>query len=119
MRLTMGDNQNFIFNRPFKDAISMKLFSKKETLQMAANKLGALEDIEDELGIDLPTLFNKILITGGCIWVKNRKGINQWHVESLKQRGLDKQWYLTYSNNVRVKIKDYGKTWALTKEELE
>ena len=74
--------------------------------------------IEQELGIDLVTLFG-ILRTGGCIWVKNCKGINQWHVESLKQRGLDKQWYLTYSNNVRVKLKDYGKTWALTKEELE
>ena len=81
-------------------------------------KLGQLEDIEEELGIGLVTLFT-ILRTGGCIWVKNCKGINQWHVESLKQRGLDKQWYLTYSNNVRVKLKDYGKTWAVTREELD
>lgn len=83
----------------------------------ANQKLGQLEDIEDELGIDLVTLF-KILRTGGYIYVKNCKGINYWHVESLKQRGLNKQWYITYSNNVRVKLKDYGETWALTKEEL-
>lgn len=82
------------------------------------HKLRDLEDIEDELGIDLVTLF-KILRTGGHIYVKNCKGINYWHVESLKQRGLNKQWYITYSNNVRVKLKDYGETWALTKEELE
>jgi len=90
----------------------------KTFVQLGINKLGQHEDIEDELGIDLVTLIN-ILRTGGHIWVKNCKGINEWHVESLKQRGLDKQWYLTYSNNVRVKLKDYGKTWALTKEELE
>ena len=80
-------------------------------------KLGQLEDIEEELGVDLVMLF-KILRTGGHIWVKNCKGINEWHIESLKQRGLDGNWYLTYSNNVRVKLKDYGKTWALTSEEL-
>lgn len=98
-------------------ALNYAVYPDKENQRNANFKLGQLEDIEEELGIDLVTLFD-ILRTGGCIWVKNCKGINQWHVESLKQRGLDKQWYLTYSNNVRIKLKDYGKTWALTKEEL-
>lgn len=93
-------------------------YEKQLQISKEHNKLVDLESIEEELGIDLITLFN-ILRTGGHIWVKNCKGINYWHVESLKQRGLDKQWYLTYSNNVRVKLKDYGITWALTKEELE
>lgn len=91
---------------------------RKNTGWKTFDKLGQLEDIEEELGIGLIDLFH-ILRTGGHIWIKNRKGINKWHVESLKQRGLDKQWYITYSNNVRVRLKDYGKTWALTKEELE
>ena len=90
----------------------------KEICGRATLELIEYKKIEQELGIDLITLF-AILRTGGHIWVKNRKGINKWHVESLKQRGLDKQWYLTYSNNVRVKLKDYGKTWSLVKEELE
>ena len=85
--------------------------------EVIKNTLNKYKDIEKELGIELVTLFS-ILRTGGYIWVKNCKGINEWHVESLKQRGLDKQWYLTYSNNVRVKLKDYGKTWALTRKEL-
>ena len=110
MRLTMGDNQNFIFNRPFKDAISMKLFSKKETLQMAANKLGELEDIEDELGIELVTLIKALangmytsdsnLLTYPCLSVKGKLLIT---VPSFRT----------------FELKDYGKTWALTKEELQ
>lgn len=112
MRLTKYEpSKNSMFPYKLRD-------EESSTELDATHKLGRLEDIEEELGIDLITLFN-ILRTGGHIWVKNRKGIHEWHVESLKQRGRDGQWYLTYSNNVRVRLRDYGKKWALTKEELE
>ena len=103
-----------------KDLLSISIINNpnnKSLMSQLIDEIIEYKNIEEELGIDLITLFS-ILRTGGYIWVKNCKGINYWHIVSLRQRGLDKQWYLTYSNNVRVKLKDYGKTWALTKEEL-
>ena len=70
------------------------------------NKLGQLEDIEDELGIDLIILFK--MIRDG-FYIKTSDDIlffkNEDKYEMLKK-------YKDFTN-------DYGKTWALTKEELE
>ena len=99
------------------------------------DKLGQHEDIEDELGVDLITLFKAI---HNGVWAKNSKqGIHfisliDWACEVSKMRNIDGTTYLKplYQFNVwegnnedRDKftyyLKDYGKTWALTKEELE
>lgn len=67
-------------------------------------KLGQLEDIEEELGIDLITLFrafkNGIYYKG-----KDHNTIN----------------FCKVKESIYVKLKDYGKTWWLEKpkEELE
>ena len=72
-------------------------------------KLKEYEDIEEELGIDLITLY-KVLDQG--IYYKN-----------MYYTGNDKL-YITngeiynYARDKWVYLKDYGKTWALTKEEL-
>ena len=74
--------------------------------QNCVDKLGKLEDIEDELGIELTTLFG--MLKNG-FYIKDETGIlfvqnvEQW--EKLKQ-------YSDFTSQ-------YGKTWALTKEELE
>ena len=68
-----------------------------------SQKLGQLEDIEDELGIDLIILF-KALDKG--IYCKDSGYTKN---ERLYHYGADKFY----------DFKDYGKTWALTKEELE
>ena len=92
------------------------------------------EDIEEELGIDLVTLF-KAFCEGSCgaIWmfVQNdyneiyKKGlIKPFAINHFARKPNKKSFYLsvydslTYKNYI-VDIKDYGKTWALSKEELE
>lgn len=80
----------------------------------AYNKLADLEDLEEELGIDLLTLF-KALKDGiysrdyGYLLVEHfvLKHEKQLHCKPLR--------IVEY----RFALKDYGKTWALTKEELE
>ena len=78
-------------------------------------KLSDLEDIEEELGIDLVTLFKALKHK---IWIKTPFG--------YKDKWLCSTEGLFYSNsrsgfkiNERLLTKDYGKTWALTKEKLE
>ena len=81
-------------------------------------ELYKLENIEEELGLDLITLFKALI----GIWVKSTNG-DVYYVGSP---------YLCFSENEKrelefqfrvgdtwYKVKDYGKTWALTKEELE
>ena len=95
----------------------------------AIQKLGQLEDIEEELGIDLVTLF-KALKHG--IYVKNRKNeirrvnCNIGLVETgghdslgLRFQDTNYKWrYLVLDTSRDNDVKDYDKTWALTKEEL-
>ena len=75
-------------------------------IENVVNKLGRLEDIEDELGIELTTLFG--MLKNG-FYIKDETGIlfiqnvEQW--EKLKQ-------YSDFTSQ-------YGKTWALNKEDLE
>lgn len=86
-------------------------------------KLGQLEDIEQELGIDLITLFKAL--NSGVYWKGN-------YILSPKPNGIyfeDKptldienkllRHILYQVNKDYVYLKDYGKTWALTREELK
>ena len=77
-------------------------------------KLGKLEDIEEELGIPLEVLF-KALKDG--FWFKD-----SGRVFLAKQAGVFNGVSGTYwfsGMGTMVKVKDYGKTWSLNKEELE
>ena len=75
--------------------------------QESANyKLGQLEDTEDELGVDLLTLF-KALKNG----IYGKVGNKIEHILAPHLSWYNREIYI-------FKIKDYGKTWALTKEEL-
>ena len=90
------------------------------------NKLGELEDIEEELGIDLITLF-KILKSKEVIY-KRKRGV-LYHETTLEKYiilGLafgDEYYglwvYDKFGDEMLLYTKDYGKTWALTREELE
>ena len=109
-------------------------------------KLQELEDLEEELGIDLITLF-KALKKG--IWYKhNEMKVNpkyydnndRWDwcdfpyyietkkivIEYIKKFGLrksnDKLLFFSvraYDDWYELYFEDYGKTWALTREELK
>lgn len=93
------------------------------------NKLGHLEDLEDELGISLEVLF-KALKEG--IWstvivnrLQKENQIRKFKNVSLKL--FEEDWGLVeliqnFDENLTgtlVLLKDYGDTWALTREELE
>ena len=91
----------------------------------AIYKLGKYEDIEEELGIDLTTLF-KALKNGywykknnNIVCAKSTIGHTYMHCLYLCDNG----WYINtndmYDYTIDIALKDYGKTWALTKEELE
>ena len=78
----------------------------------AIDKLGELEDIEEELGIDLIT-FSKALIKG--IYTRKFGDYSGELLSFQKDCFVVGGGYDTYV----YYFKDYGKTWALTKEELE
>ncbi len=120
------------------EAIEYQLIDEKENLDanegikkipvLATNKLGRLEDIEEELGIDLITLF-KALRNG--IWTNQEQCYGdekQGKIRFFQVRLLLEENALGCIHNSMWKgkevirtlyFKDYGKTWALTKEELE
>ena len=78
------------------------------------DKLGQLEDIEDELGIDLITLF-KALKYG--IYFKGNK-----ELKDVKLRMFYEEPMLVHTKDEsceeEVFVKGYKVSWALTKEEL-
>lgn len=86
----------------------------KENQEMS-KELSPLEDIEEELGIDLITLF-KALKNG--VYCEHDK---KHHIVAL-DLGSSGNYRLSYQiiDDLfeSVYVKDYGKTWALTKEEL-
>ena len=96
-----------------------------QLIEEAVDKLGELEDIEDELGIDLITLFkalktNKIFIKADY----NGESIMPCNCFSLNLNGCADYYFSCQYGVVNEDYdfyytKDYGKTWALTKEELE
>lgn len=101
---------------------------KPSNLYPAIDKLGQLEDIEEELGIDLETLL-KALKNGIYVKVGNKIKRTHWCI-SLNANGMygERETYYWFAYRVngfdfpdtyeRLKLKDYGKTWALTKREL-
>lgn len=87
-------------------------------------KLGKLEDIEDELGLDLLTLFKALC---GMYAVKEDDGriTEEWscprfQAPAILGHGFN-AWIVIRDDERRkiLYLKDYGKTWALTKEELQ
>ena len=91
------------------------------------NKLGKLEDIEDELGISLEVLF-KALKDGVYKKINNQI----WKCYDLDiHYNISEQKYMLNAYSIEnietfeasyettIYIEDYGKTWFLTKEELD
>ena len=113
--------------------IEYQLIDEKENLSanegikkipvVATNKLGRLEDIEEELGINL------IKAVELCKQVNNKKVVytkERWGIDTIKiidELDIELFNHRLYKNfggvYVSLDLYDYGKTWALTKEELE
>ena len=102
-------------------------FFENQTLAIDGNaieKLGQLEDMEEELGIDLVTLF-KALKDG--IWLKHKDGvvvkarvnyIGERHLAFIGYSSVGAEWGFPDVEDY-FPYKDYGVTWAFTREELE
>ena len=88
----------------------------KENYYDLVYKLGVLEDLEEELGIDLIILFKAL------------KQKYVFHEENLKIELLglhiksDELYLYGFVEDtmhaVYLRLKDYGKTWTITKEKL-
>ena len=118
MRLTNKNGDNYIFAWQFDK--NLKALSKKKIFQNIANKLGQLEDIEEELGIDLITFFkylfaDKFYVKDKYLGIVERLfwSISRNYVEVVEEK------YPYGDCTETLNFKDYGKTWALTKEELK
>ena len=90
--------------------------------KQCVNKLGKLEDIEEELGIDLEILYKAL--KSESIWVKKHIGAGKFRIVEVNIRGLNINKYtneitIRDENNSLHILNGYGKTWALTREELE
>lgn len=86
----------------------------------ALNKLGQLEDTEDKLGVGLNT-FVSALTGSYYVKIKFPSGIVRrqrfWGKYTFIDN-IDGEWVFVYEEPYYVKLKEYGITWALTKEEL-
>lgn len=84
-------------------------------------KLGQLEDIEDELGIDLYHITKAIL--NGYYWIDIEGNICHFpELDFIRKDTCDEspcRLNHYYWNHTGKYLEDYGKTWALTKKELE
>lgn len=108
-------------------SIGREEYSKRyrHAVPMALSKLGELEDIEEELGIDLVT-FHKALKNGAYYKVTDKSSINfgkiffdRYILWGWNQNPDGTYFAIMQSQLQLFNLKDYGKTWALTKEELE
>ena len=86
-------------------------------------KLADLEDIEEELGIELTVLFSAL--KNGVYYFAYQSQLTHDYVSLIDNYfsfgPVDKLYFTfkTWRENEPLLFKDYGKTWALTKEELE
>lgn len=110
MRLTEKDTNSY----------KLKHIDWTNGVQKATQKLGLLEDIEEELGVDLIKLF-KALEPNQHIWsIGNFEGVKCYVGDKYLTEYKE---IIAYSGNkdnfVICHLCDYGKTWAFTKEELK
>ena len=139
MRYTI--KHNCIGTTTYEKAINKSQYDIKGcNLTKVFDKLGQLEDIEEELGIDLITLFkalkkgiyfkhydediihysNDIEKISPTFEIKYELCCNFQCLIIISEEQKDDGGWLKIDYNIwHLKYSDYGKTWALTRRELE
>ena len=111
-------------NRVTEKASDFKIYGHYQCNGNAIDKLGQYEDLEEEIGIDLITLFKAL--KNGFYHIDKNKHI--YTTKPTKGNGGSMNFYTcleciiaedTFGDQYIFSLKDYGKVWALTKEELE
>ena len=123
-------NKDISWYKDFVFSLRNRLITENEIKDSIYYRLKLLEDLEEEIGMSLLTLFS--ILKWGQIIYKTRSLYhnNKIILESRKIDGLyyDGSYYiLKIHNNFEddndnydiVYVKDYGITWAIKKEELE
>lgn len=91
--------------------------------EIVLTKLGMLEDIEEELGIDFITMFRALKYGIYCFTSQKRLTHNYVRLVSndigVGVRDKVSYSFMTIFGEQILLFEDYGKTWALTEEELE
>lgn len=94
------------------------LFNETKEYDIIETALKRLKSIEDELNIDLITLFKAM--QNGC-YAKSNGKIYKMNIVRLDNQ--NKESIILFRNKYYggecYLLKDYGKTWALMREELE
>lgn len=103
-----------------KDRTAQKLYFNNKLIgdvDDVIQKLEQISKLEEELGIPLEVLF-KALKNG--IWVINKEYVyDGYHIEVVLIGDKYNQFLLQDFDYNIWELKDYGKTWGLTKEELD
>ena len=121
-------NKNINWYDDFVFSLRNRLITTDEINDSIYNRLKLLEDLEEDIGMSLLILFR--ILKHGQIIYKNSYSCNKPFLESRKIDGLyyDGSYYILKihcifeddnDNYDLVYVKDYGITWALTREELE
>ena len=79
--------------------------------------VGRYEDVEEEFGIDLVTLFKAFQ---NIIYVKwdTEKIPHKDKVEEIYFSDFDELCFVLSKHGQAISVRDYGKHWALTEKEL-
>lgn len=108
-----------------KEALNICINQSKWKTAQQLKKLQRLEDVEEELGIDL-LILKKVLDHGQEKYVYFKDRDNKIHKCDRAKINihicvdvLDEPVGSGYFCQENLFLDDYGKTWALTKEELE
>lgn len=94
----------------------------KENYYDLVHKLGVLEDIEEEIGIDLEILYKAL--KSESIWIQKHIGAGKFRIVEVNIRGLNINKYtneitIRDENNSLHILNGYGKMWSLDRKELE
>lgn len=145
MRLTKKYKEDYFVNTDNRELTKLDIENDHNSSQIIRNKLGQLEDIEEKHGIDLVTLFKALengawlrkgymgtcYIDGEPIFIEPQNlklTLYPYYAECMEEENCSCGPFETalclhdmnYEDVANIaKVKDYGKTWALTKEELE
>lgn len=107
MRITRKKENGF-----YKLKEGQEIYGEEDGIRLV-QIVGKFEDLEEELGIGLTKLFE--ILKSENIYANGKRYDNS---NSLSYMGNS---WLIFNHQAKqgFRFKDYGKTWALTKEELE
>lgn len=113
-RLTQRDGDSYTYSEYATSRDGSCCFGVARLRNEAIDKLGMIEDIEDEIGCPIETVF-KALKDGVYMKTKHFGVVYYGTPKAVKYKS---GWKLLVHGAV-LGLQTYGKTWALAKEELQ